>query len=296
MTMVSTTTSQRTEPGVRPSRTRRRPRRARRSDRPPDDWQFDRNSLGWLTATRPVSGYAVGEHLSVHADWRGPVKLVREHGAMFQRIDFFLGKPAWTASDRTIDEEAAEAHTELAADLEAAARELLAVDVDLESWQGPPAEAIVDWLVADGRTAAVDQDGNIHLTIRRPACDGQVCFQCRPDRLQIAMTLGTWQQLAPSAEAAMLRLADEANARTRLVRVAWLSADDKRRCVAQVDLTGLPGFDEQSAANHAMWRGMVEMGLAGLDLVLRRLGRELSILAHGAYVELARAVGEEDVY
>jgi hypothetical protein len=294
MTMVSTTITERAEPAVGSSRRKSHPRRARRPDRAPAECRFDRNSLGWLTATRPVAGYAVGEHLSAHADWPGPVKLVRDHEATYQRIDFFLGKPAWAASDRSIDEEAAEDHTELAADLEAAARGLLTRDVDLDSWQGPPAEAIVDWLVADGRTAAVDRDGNIRLTIHRPACDGQVCFQCRPDRLQIVMTLGTWQQLAPSVEAAMLRLADEANARTRLVRIAWLVSDDKRRCVAQVDLTGLPGFDEQNAANHAMWRGMIEMGLAGLELVLRRLGRELSILAQGAYAELARAVGEED--
>ena len=240
MTMTCTTIRQRAEPAVRSCGDKRRQRRAHRSDRRPDDWQFSRDSLGWLTATRPASGYAVGEHLSVHVDWRGPVKLVREHDAMCQRIDFFLGKPAWAASDPGIDEDAAEDHTELTADLEEAAKQILAADLDLESWQGPPAEAIVDWLVADGRTAAVDQDGNIRLTLRRPACDGQVCFQCRRDRLQIAMTLGTWQRLAPNVEATMLRLADEANSGTRLVRIAWLSSDDKRRCVAQVDLTGLP--------------------------------------------------------
>jgi hypothetical protein len=254
---------------------------------------LERNSLGWLTATRPVSGYAAGEHLSAHAGWAGPVKLVRDHETTCQRIDVFIGRPAWTASDGGVDEEAAEEYAALAADLEAAARGFLAREVDLALWQGPPAGAIVDWLVADGRAATVDKDGDIHLAIRRPACDGQLCFQCRPDRVQIAMTLGTWQHLAPSAEAAMLRLAAEANARTRLVRIAWLASDDKRRCVAQVDLTGLPGFDEENAANHAMWRGMVEMGLAGLELVLRRLGRELAILAHVSYAELARAVGED---
>jgi hypothetical protein len=134
----------------------------------------------------------------------------------------------------------------------------------------------------------------LHLAIARPGCDGQVSVLSQPDRLQLSVTLGTWQSLAPSAEAAIVRLADETNTRTRLVRIAWLPAAGTRRCVAQVDLTGLPSFDHDSPANCAMWRGMIEMGLAGLEVVLKRLGRELGILAHTAYADLARAVAEED--
>ena len=92
----------------------------------------------------------------------------------------------------------------------------------------------------------------------------------------------------------MIRLAEEANARTRLVRIVWLSAGDERRCVAQVDLTGLPTPFDRTAALHAVWRGMIEMALAGLELTLRRLGRELAILDSGKYGALTQEVADEE--
>jgi len=265
-------------------------------DRDGGDWQVDRSSLGWITVSRPVSGYAAEEHLSVHAGFEGPMKLVRTPDGMFQRIDLFLGTPAWAVADRSLDEDAWEEHHELLADLNDAAAALLAGNVDREDWQAPPADAVLEWLVADGRAAAVDQDGKIRLTISRPACDGQACFECRPEGMRISMPLGTWHHLAPGTEAAMVRLADEANARTRLVRIAWLSSGDRRQCVAQVDLTGLPTPWDRSPALGAMWRGMIEMAMAGLELALRRLGRELAVLASGSYPELVRAVGEEEPF
>jgi len=263
-------------------------------DRNAADWRVDRSSLGWITVSKPASGYAAEEHLSAHAAWPGPVKLVRTRDGMFQRIDVFLATPAWAVSDPSLDEEAWEEHEELLADLNDAAAGLLAGNVDWEHWQAPPAEAVLDWLVADGRSAAVDQEGKIRLTISRPACDGQVCVECRPGGLRISMTLGAWRHLASGAEAAMVRLADEANARTRLARIAWLSTDDERRCVAQVDLTGLPTPFDRNPAVFAMWRGMVEMAMTGLELALRRLGRELAVLASNSYPELVQAVSEEE--
>jgi hypothetical protein len=104
-----------------------------------------------LTATRPVSGYAVDEHLSAHAEWRGPVKLMRDREATFERMDVYLSKSDWAQSDPALDEDAAADHEELLADLAEAAGAILAGAVDVQTWRAPPAEAIVDWLVADGR-------------------------------------------------------------------------------------------------------------------------------------------------
>lgn len=255
---------------------------------------IEQTSLGWMTVSRPASACEADEHLSVHADWPGPVKLVRAQDGLIQRIDVFLGTAAWEASDRSVDEDAWEEREELLAELNNAVEEILTGNVDLDGWQTPPAEVVLEWLVADGHAAAVDQAGNIRLTIPRPSCDGQACIECRSDGLRISMTLGVWRHLAPGVEAAMVRLAEEANARTRLVRIVWLSTGDERRCVAQVDLTGLPTPFDRTAALHAVWRGMTEMALAGLELTLRRLGRELAILASGKYGALTQEVADEE--
>lgn len=290
--IVESTTTNRLKPIASPTRPRRR--RAELRDGDPKAWRLEHGSLGWLTAVRRASGCANQEHLTIHADWRGPVKLVRDHQAMFERLDVYLATPAWSEIDRALDEGASDDRQQLLDVLTDAVGRFPAADADLASWQPPPSETIAAWLAAEGRTAAADPSGNLHLAIARPGCDGQVCLQAQPGRMQMSITLGTWQSLAPSAEAALLRLADETNTRTRLVRIAWLPAAGTQRCVAQVDLTGLPSFDPDSPANCAMWRGMIEMGLAGLEVVLKRLGRELAILAHTAYADLARTVAEED--
>jgi len=236
----------------------------------------------------------VEDYLAEHADWLGPVKLLRCEQGTYQRIDVFLGTGSRRQSDPLLDHEAAAQREALLSALAERAEGHFGSQVEVPSWAGPPAEAILEWLLTDGHAAAVDQEGNIRLTLTRPGCDGQVHIECRPERLRISMPLTPWQSLTAGVEAAALCLAGEANARTRLVRIAWQRHDDKRRCVAQVDLTGLPPPDENNAAARAMWRGMIEMAVAGLELTLRRLGRELVLLAAGADAELAACVAEDE--
>src|SRR5262249_46800134 len=113
------------------------------------------------------------------------------------------------------------------------------------------------------------------------------------DRLRLTLPLGTWSALAPAAQTAMRALAGEANACSRLVRIAWQAEGNACRCTAQVDLTGLPVPGASDPARRRLWRDMLRLGMAGLDLALRRLALELGVLAetqNGALVELFHEV------
>ena len=110
--------------------------------------------------------------------------------------------------------------------------------------------------------------------------------------LRITMLLGEWRELDTAAESAMLALADEANTRSRLVRIAWVEDEKQgRRCEAQVDLSGLPFEEPLHDAAGTMWKEMVRATVDGLELALRRLGLELNGLAEPKNGELAEACG-----
>lgn len=153
---------------------------------------------------------------------------------------------------------------------------------------------IGNWLTEAGHETAIDKKGHLRLTVKRRGCDGQIRIERQEGRLRLALTLGRWSKLEPSAEAAILRLAGEANTRSRLVRIAWLEKEGFHYCQAQVDLTGLPVGSELNSPlagpRALMWKGMVQAAVDALKLALKRLGLELPALGDPKNKTLAEMV------
>ena len=240
-------------------------------------WEFVRSPGGWLTWRR---AFREDEQniLSLHGTWAGPIKLVNNHGRLEQRIEVFPG-----SNLERLDEEAA--------------LDTLALVEDLQQvtwfhnpgkrnpdWRPPAAEVLAGWIADAGMECAVDQDKNLRFTHKRRGCDGQVKIIRGPGRLRLTLSLGRWQKLEPEAESAMVRLATLANARCRLVRIAWIADNEERRCEAQIDLTELP--EPTEPGRERMWRSMLTMLVAGMELALRQLGLELPLLAEPGNREL----------
>jgi len=196
---------------------------------------------GWLTAATDYSADGQDspdqDPLVCHGDWLRPEKLVSVGGKLKRLAEVFVSHELF--GDQSVDFESSEQRDSLFAALNAT------VFADRlpgkhRSWRAPERDQLLKWLSAGGFQAAVDDQGNLRLTLKARGCDGQVRV-CRSDqRLRLTMRLGSWSDLNRESETAMLHLARQANDRGRLARIAWIVDGNSRRCEAQVDLTGLP--------------------------------------------------------
>jgi hypothetical protein len=150
----------------------------------------------------------------------------------------------------------------------------------------PPVDELLRRLADLGHEAAVDEHGDLRTSLKRRGCDLQVKAAVGRGRLRFSMHLGRFAKLSPAATAAMLSLVQQANDHTRLARLIWKLEDQALRVGAQVDLTGLPAELGRPACA-ALWDSTIAMTMASLELVLRRLGLELQILADPAQQQLA---------
>jgi hypothetical protein len=242
-----------------------------------EGWEFVRSPGGWLTWKRPFHEDDQN-FLSVHGAWAGPIKLVHQHGRLEQRIEMFPG-----SNLERLDEEAALDSLALLDDLRQATWFHQPGERNPD-WQPPAADVVAGWIADAGMECAVDQDKNLRFTHKRRGCDGQVKVIRGSGQLRLTLPLGRWQKLDPEAENAMLRLASLANSRCRLVRIAWDADNEERRCEAQIDLSELP--EPTEPGRERMWRSMLTMSVAGMELALRQLGLELPLLAEPGNREL----------
>jgi hypothetical protein len=249
------------------------------------NWHIHGSPEGWLALRGPFGLTAGQDALAVHGDWAGPVKLAERQGEVEQRVEFFLGSQPGTTDSSAFDEEAAqEAEHRMAALLH------LAQQLDgrsrLDGWQPPAAETLAGWLADAGHENAIDSDKNLRLTLKRRGCDGQVRVERGDGRLRLILPLGAWPELNELSRVAMRGLLGIANARSRLVRLAWLPEGAGRCCEAQVDLSGLPNGD----GCDGLWRATLPLAVGALELALRQLGLELPLLADPNNHELAELV------
>jgi hypothetical protein len=238
----------------------------------------------WLVALCPYSVNPSDEPLTLHDGWPGPVKLVRVRGKWSVRAEVHAGDLDQHLSPQaeSADDDAAE----FLAGLPEYVQRMAAL-VPAEDWTPPPVELLSAWLTGRGYAPTVGDDGTVHLTLRSRGRDGQVRLARHADNLRMTMRLGAWSELESYTELSMLRLARACNAASRLVRVAWFERGVERRCEAQVDFTGLP---VPTSGDNEFWPDMLQLAVSGMDLVLRRLGHELDVLADPANASLAQRV------
>ncbi len=257
---------------------------------PAADSQIQSDPTGWVTFSRRLPP-CEGEGCLARQgdDLIGPIKLRRFAAGIVQQLDVFVPALSSSAERWAVDPDLADEVRALLGEIAQVAQRMFDGQLDLDAWEPPAAESLLlPWIRELGHDAVLDQAGDLRLTLHREACDGQVKIECRPNRLRMVMPLGRWPQLTPAAAAAITRLAAEANDRTRLVRIVCQPCAAGLQVEALVDLTGLPASRLNRAAE-AMWKEMVHLALDGLDLVLRRLGLELQVLAdpgNGQFAEL----------
>ena len=248
----------------------------------------------WTTLETAADHISASEALRMHDAWLGPTKLVHGPEGVRERIEFSL--PADESSDLNclslLDQWEALPQKALRRAIFRTAREMLANRANVNLRNRIPVAAIRAWVQSEGYLTATDEQGDLRLAITYGGFDGQTRINCGPERLRMSMTLGNWTDLPAVVEAAMWRLAAEANACTRLVRIAWLGDGGQRRCEGQVDLTGVPWVGDDNPCFEPTARHMLQMALAGLEAAARRLGRELTALADPANYELAEALNE----
>ncbi len=237
-------------------------------------WQpsFD----GWLSVRRRVDPLPTCALLSAHADWSGPLKLERDHDEVSQHWSVAVCSALRLGGSETCDEESAAGEQRLLLDLAALANDPFQ---SFAGWEPPAANRLAGWLAEAGRDAQIDDAGNLRLVVKRHACDGQIRVERRTGRLRFVLPFGHWTNISDAARAAVIDLADEANSRTALARVAWIEEPDLCRCEGQVDLTGLPLPTEETPERLEFWRLMTGLAVDGLEILLRRLGLELDVLA-----------------
>lgn len=259
---------------------------SRGRNNPASGWQLVHSSAGWLVFSRPFPLSSDRHYLEAHATWVGPFKLIEYQGRVEQRVEFFLGQRFIGANDPDLDPETAagwERLTEKLTNLATSGEQRESVG----EWGPPTTSVLAGWLTATGRESAIDREGNLRLTLKRPGCDGQARLQRREGCLRFVLPLGEWSTLDPICEQAMRVLAGAVNAQTRLVRIAWIDTGPTRRCEAQVDLSGLPLPAPDRPWCEAFWSQSLALAVRGLEIALRQLGLELIVLADTRYRELS---------
>ena len=251
---------------------------------------------GWITFEAAVDRVAVHEALGAQDAWHGPAKCVHGAAGLVQRIEFPL--PPHESGDTGFLFDETESHFQktLRRGVFRTAREMLAHPADARLENRISSAALCTWIQAAGHAAAVDEQGNLRMAIADAGFDGQMRIECGPERLRMLMALGSWTNLPPLVEAALLQLAAEANARIRLVRIVWREVGPQRQCEAQVDLTGVPWIEEHNPGFEPTARHVLQMALAGMELCVRRLGRELTVVADPAHRDLAEALIEHAAF
>lgn len=253
------------------------------------NWSMTIGPTGRLTVTRPWEKSA-DDLLTTHANWCGPVKLLREGNTVIQRLDVFLGQLLSAEHCMTRDDDEQARVEEFLVDLLKAVPVWLSGVDHYDGWTPPSAETLSNWLVEAGHECAIDKQDNLRFAIKRRGCDGQIRVERDNGRLRFVMLLGEWDTLADSAKQSLFHLSAEANSQSRLVRVAWTAGEkESLRCEAQVDLSGLPFHEPLEEAGKTMWGEMIRATVDGLELALRRLGLELNSLADPSNHELAEA-------
>ena len=242
---------------------------------------------GWMAMEAAAPGVAACEALGVHDAWPGPVKLVHGPQGLRRRVEFALPADDARTADSFLGEAEREQQAALREEIVRAINEIMANPNGGGLRNLISATLVRAWLEAEGHTVAEGADCTLRLAIPAAGFDGQLRIEVCPDRLRMRMALGEWANLPGKVESAMLQLAAEANARTRLLRVVWREEGTRRQCEGQVDLTGLP-WDDAVPGLERVAQHMVRLSLAGLAVAARRLGRELAVLAADA--ELAEVV------
>ncbi len=247
---------------------------------------------GWTTFETVARQVTPSEALGVHDAWRGPTKLVHGRDGLRQRVELSLPASQSIGGRGLLDESQARREEAIRRAAIRGVGHILSRPEEPRLKNRVSAGMVRDWVVAEGYAVAADEQGGLRLAITYNGFDGQTRIDCGESQWRLTMSLGSWPSLPPAVEAAMLSLAAEVNAQTRLARVVWLEDGTKRRCETQVDLTGVPWVGESDPFFEQAARHMLQLALAGLALAARRLGRELAALAEPGNRELAEALNE----
>ena len=247
-------------------------------------WALRTHPSGFISLCRPFAVTGKQEALAVHGCWQGPVKLARHRGHLEQRFDFFISPHL--GDDPILDCEAGSRFESLAA---AVLKQLARADFEPSAsrWEPPAAEKLLAWLSERGHAAVSDDEGHLRMTLKRHGCPGQVRVIRESGCLRLLMPLGQWEKLVPAARKSLLNLADSENSINRLARIVWQGRGSRCAIEAQVDLTGLPVGNDLA---ESFFQDMLEMAVASLDLVLRQMGLEVSVLAAPENRKLANQV------
>ena len=247
-------------------------------------WALRTHPVGFISFSRPFSVAKDQEALTVHDSWEGPFKLARHDDKLKQRLEFFVSSVL--GDDPILDSGAARKLESLMAEV---VKHLARVDFEpsASKWHPPDSEKLLSWLSSSGHAAVLDDQKNLRLTLKRNGRPSQIRVIRESGRLRLVMPLGQWKKLEPAARESILLLAHGANRVNRLARIVWHSNGNQCAIEAQVDLTGLP---TQNDLCESFWKDMLGMAVASLDLVLRQLGLEVSVLAKPENRKLANQV------
>jgi hypothetical protein len=228
---------------------------------------------GWITRSLTYRDLNGREPLTIHGNWTGPHKLV-QRGRRYARLSEVFVDPH-EERDLSSGGQEPDQYTRL---IEYLVEEPPGRNGEwtVDHWHPPAVDDLADSLRLGGYEPTTDEQNNLRLTVRNRGCDGQILIRRAVGCLRLTMPIGTWDGLDPPREQAMLKIARRHNNRVRLVRIVW-DTDNRssRRCTAQVDLTGLPSEPDFAW----FWSGTLHMAIAGLELTLHQIGKELDVLA-----------------
>ena len=145
----------------------------------------------------------------------------------------------------------------------------------------------MSWLSESGHSAVSDDQNHLRMTLKRQGCPRQVRIIRESGCLRLVMPLGQWEKLVPEARKSLLCLAHHENSMNRLARITWKGKGSRCAIEAQVDLTGLPAGNDLA---ESFFKNMLQLAVASLDLVLRQMGLEVSVLANPENRKLANQV------
>ena len=247
-------------------------------------WALRTHPAGFISFSRPFLVTKRQEPLVLHGAWEGPIKLARHHGQVEQRFDVFISPDL--GDDPILDSDASGRFESLAA---AVVKQLARKDFEPSNakWEPPASEKLLSWLSESGHSAVSDDQNHLRMTLKRQGCPGQVRIVRESGCLRLVMPLGQWEELVPEARKSLLCLAHHENSMNRLARIAWKGKGSRCAIEAQVDLTGLPAGNDLA---ESFFKNMLQMAVASLDLVLRQMGLEVSVLAKPENRKLANQV------